>query len=179
MILPILTQFIKKLNNYTEENDLLNLIWAQSNNGIIGNEGILPWKSKVDMEHFKKTTLNSTVVMGHKTYKSIGRPLPKRRNLVMSRSAINYPSIEQVSLEEVLELSKHEDVFIIGGLEIYNLFLPYATFVYRTTIGKEVEGDTIAPALNSSFSSQSKKTINEDGTPITIEVLMRNQVKAL
>jgi dihydrofolate reductase len=133
---------------------MLTLIAAVSEDGFIGKEKNLPWRLKSDMAHFKDTTEGHTVVMGRKTWDSISerlRPLPRRRNIVLTRQAtFEAERVETVNcLESALNLVENqEQVFVMGGGEIYRLFLPFAerlllTHVH-TTLGR---GDTIFPAL--------------------------------
>ena len=131
-----------------EVNDVLSMIFACDENGAIGKNGDLPWRQSTDLQHFKRTTLNKTVVMGRKTWESLGRPLPNRRNVVMTRQGIE-DDVEVMSFDEIMALSDEEDVMIIGGGEIYALFLPYAKEIHRTVIHTVVEeADTFAPAIN-------------------------------
>ena len=126
---------------------MLSMIFAADENGAIGKDGDLPWRQSSDLQYFKQLTLDKTIVMGRKTWESLPGKLPRRRHLVMSRGTIN--EVEQTSVNEVLELAKNEDIFIIGGGEIYQLFLPYTNTVYRTVIHATVDNpDTFGPILS-------------------------------
>ena len=126
---------------------MLSMIFACDEKGAIGKDGDLPWRQSSDLQHFKRTTLNKTVVMGRKTWESLGKPLPKRRNIVMTRQGIE-DDVEVMSYEEVMALAEENEVMIIGGGEIYALFLPHAKEVHRTIIHTVVEdADTFAPEL--------------------------------
>ena len=128
---------------------MLSMIFACDEEGAIGKDGDLPWRQSSDLQFFKRTTLNKTVVMGRKTWDSLGRPLPKRRNIVMTRSGLSDDG-ETMSFEEVVELAENEEVVIIGGGEIYALFLPHAKEVHRTIIHTVVkDADTFAPDIES------------------------------
>ena len=128
---------------------MLSMIFACDEEGAIGKDGDLPWRQSSDLQFFKRTTLNKTVVMGRKTWDSLGRPLPKRRNIVMTRSGLS-DDVETMSFEEVMELAENEEVVIIGGGEIYALFLPHAKEVHRTIIHTVVkDADTFAPDIES------------------------------
>lgn len=128
---------------------MLSMIFACDEEGAIGKDGDLPWRQSSDLQFFKRTTLNKTVVMGRKTWDSLGRPLPKRRNIVMTRSGLS-DDVETMSFEEVMELAENEEVVIIGGGEIYALFLPHAKEVHRTIIHTVVkDADTFAPNIES------------------------------
>ena len=118
---------------------MLAMIFASDEHGAIGRDGALPWRQSTDLQHFKRTTLNKTVVMGRKTWESIGRPLPNRRNVVMTRQKAP-EGVETMTFEEVLELSQNEDVMVIRGGEIYALFLEHTKELHRTIVHTQVEG---------------------------------------
>lgn len=123
---------------------MITLIFACDEENAIGKDGNLPWRQSSDLQHFKRLTLNRTIVMGRKTWESLPGLLPNRTHLVMSRSPRT--DVETISKEEVLELANHEDIFIIGGGEIYRLFIEEAKEVFRTVIHTIVEqADTFAP----------------------------------
>ncbi len=123
------------------------IIAAVAKNGVIGNNGYLPWNIPEDMSNFRKLTLHSTVVMGRKTYESIGHPLPERYNIVLSSSK-NYSTDECItvgSITEAMRRSITPDTFFIGGESIYKQALEYAHTIYITEILKEYEGDAYFP----------------------------------
>jgi dihydrofolate reductase len=130
------------------------LVVAVSRNGVIGREGGLPWHLSSDLKLFKKITLGKPIIMGRKTWESLPRkPLPGRLNIVVSRR----PGFEAVgakvspTVELALALARSEmpeEISVIGGGEIYNLFLPIADRVYRTDVDIDVEGDTYFTALD-------------------------------
>ena len=130
------------------------LIAAISKDRVIGKQGGIPWKLKEDLSFFREKTLNASVIMGRATFESIGRPLPNRLNIVMTRSAKNIEGIvEAASAEEALKAaSKHEstsEVFVIGGENIYKVFLPFANRMIITEVELEIEGgDTFFPEWN-------------------------------
>jgi dihydrofolate reductase len=127
------------------------LVVAVADNGVIGHAGKLPWHLPDDLKHFKAITMGKPVLMGRRTFQSIGRPLPGRRNLVLSRlgsaSIGSMAGIEQVhSLEEALErASEAVQLCVIGGAEIYALTLRAANCIYLTQVHAAVEGDTYFP----------------------------------
>ena len=128
---------------------MLILIWAEDTNGIIGNDNKLPWSIPSDMQFFKNTTMNNVVVMGRKTFDSLGKkPLPKRKNIVLTSDLElienqPYDNVEFTGrLKPIIELSKNKDVYVIGGLSIYNQFMLYADMILRTKIQKSYKGDT-------------------------------------
>ena len=139
----------------------IHLIWAQSSNGIIGHQGTMPWHLPEDLAHFKALTLNHPVIMGRKTWDSLPerfRPLPKRRNIVVTRQAdwgAQHPGAVQArSIPEALsaELLGPDvtEVWVMGGGEIYAQCLPLAHRVEVTEIHGEWPGDTHAPTLSPS-----------------------------
>ena len=127
---------------------MLAMIFACDLNGAIGKDGDLPWRQSSDLRHFKMTTINKTVVMGRKTWDSLpAGGLPNRRNIVMSRTPRE--DVEVMSYEQVMQLSQNEDIIIIGGGEIYSLFLQHCKEIFRTIIHTNVEGaDTFAPDIS-------------------------------
>jgi dihydrofolate reductase len=128
----------------------LQMIVAMSRNRCIGKDNALPWHISEDLKRFKRLTKGHAVIMGRKTHESIGRPLPGRRNIVVSRSGAHFDGCEVVaSVPEALELAWQEDPapFVIGGASIYEAALPEVTRIHLTEVGRDVEGDTFLPAL--------------------------------
>lgn len=134
----------------------INIITAVSLNGVMGNKGKLPWKRiDIDLEHFFKTTVNNTVVMGATTFLDDlnGRSLYDRQNIVVSKSRLdylrNYINIETASSPlEALELALNTEVFIVGGATLYQTFLPIAETMYYTHVLNTYKGNTYFPAVN-------------------------------
>lgn len=129
----------------------ISLIVAVAENGIIGTGGTMPWHITEDFAHFKAVTLGHSVVMGRKTYESIGRPLPRRRNIVITRNSdLRIEGCEMAtSLEGALAMCEgEEEVFVIGGGEIYRQAMPLSDKLYITHVGVEVEGDTRFPTID-------------------------------
>jgi dihydrofolate reductase len=129
----------------------VSLVVAYARNRVIGRDGGLPWHLPSDMQHFRELTIGGTVVMGRKTYASIPdkfRPLPGRRNIVLSRDAeFRAPGAEVVSsLAAALDACRR-DCFVIGGGATYAEALPHAGRVYATEVAEEVDGDTFFPVL--------------------------------
>jgi dihydrofolate reductase len=123
----------------------ISLVVAVAENGVIGRGGGLPWHLPDDLVRFKELTSGSTIVMGRKTFESIGRPLPNRQNIVLTRDrAFESEGVELVhELENVLLLDDREcEIFVIGGAEVFGLLLPYAERLYQTVVHAAVEGDT-------------------------------------
>ncbi|MBU1620677.1 MAG: type 3 dihydrofolate reductase [Gammaproteobacteria bacterium] len=124
------------------------MIAAMANNRVIGKNNQMPWHLPADLKHFKKVTLGKPVIMGRKTYQSIGQALPGRRNIVISRQsgALSADADWVQSIEQALALVQHEaEVMIIGGAEIYRQVLPLADTLYITEIDLTVEGDAFFP----------------------------------
>ncbi len=141
----------------------ISLIAALSKNYVIGCQGKLPWTLKKDLAHFRALTLGKPVLMGRKTFESIGRALPKRRNIVLTRDLnFKFEGVEIVhdlqeavklleSLEslKVLETWEDPEIMIIGGEQIYQLFLPIASKLYLTQVDAEIaNGDAFFPEFN-------------------------------
>ena len=127
---------------------MIKIIVATSRNRVIGNDNTLIWHLPADLKNFKRLTTGSAIIMGRKTYESIGKPLPNRRNIIITRDE-NYKvdNCEIVnSLEEAL-LICFENCFIIGGGEIYKQVLPIADEIYLTLIDEDFEGDTYFPEI--------------------------------
>jgi dihydrofolate reductase len=128
----------------------VSIIVAIAKNNAIGKDNKLLWYLPNDLKHFKDVTTGHTVIMGRKTYDSVGKPLPKRRNIIITRQAISIEGCEVVnSLEAALALCKDEDeVFIVGGAEIYRQAIPLTDRIYLTIIDQEFEGDSFFPELD-------------------------------
>lgn len=126
---------------------MTSIIVAVAENGVIGNENALLWHISEDLRHFKALTTGHPVVMGRKTYESLGRPLPNRTNVVITRQEIEIPGCLVVhSLDEALALfPADEEVFIIGGAQIYAQALPLADRFYLTRVFHAYRGDTRFP----------------------------------
>ena len=127
---------------------IISLIAAVSKNNVIGSDNKLLWHLPADLKHFKAITSGHTVIMGRKTYESIGKPLPNRRNIIVTRQeSFNAPGCDLApNLQEAVDMcSNKEEVFIIGGGEIYKQAIHAADKIYLTRIYKEFEGDTRFP----------------------------------
>ena len=127
---------------------MVKIIVAMSKNRVIGDSNTLIWHLPEDLKRFRQLTTGNTIVMGRKTYESIGKPLPNRRSIIITRDPdYSAEGCEVVnSLEEALLLSNN-DCFIIGGGEIYRQAIYIADRIYLTLINKEFEGDTSFPEL--------------------------------
>ncbi len=132
---------------------ILSLIVAVSSNNVIGKENKLPWHLPNDLKYFKNTTWAMPIIMGRKTYESIGKPLPGRTNIVISRNTDwKAAGVETVqSLDQAIEFCNQlqvKELFIIGGAEIFNTSLPLAKRIYLTRIHQDFDGDVFFPNVN-------------------------------
>ncbi|MDF2683829.1 MAG: folA [Brevibacillus sp.] len=123
---------------------MISLIVAYARNQVIGLDGVMPWHLPADLKHVKELTTGKTIVMGRKTFESLGRPLPNRRNVVLTRNQdFQTDGVDVVhTKQEVLALG---DVIIFGGSEIYKQFLDVVDRLYITEIDLETDGDTFFP----------------------------------
>jgi len=128
---------------------IVAIIVAIGENNAIGKNNQLLWHMPNDLKHFKDVTSGRTIIMGRKTFDSVGKPLPKRRNIVVTRQDITIPGCEVVkSIEDGLALCKGEDeVFIGGGAEIYKLAMHLTDRIYLTIIHKSFDADTFFPEI--------------------------------
>ena len=142
---------------------MIKIIVAMSKNRVIGNNNELIWKLSSDLKRFKELTTGQSVVMGRKTYESIGRPLPNRRNIIITRNLeYEVEGCEIVSsLEEALLLTG-SNCFIIGGGEIYRQALDKADRIYLTRINKDFEGDTTFPEIREWYESDCQEFSNDE-----------------
>lgn len=135
----------------------MKAIVAMSENRVIGNNGAIPWHLPEDFKFFKATTMGHAIVMGRKTYESIGKPLPGRENIILSRTMPETPGITIVrSPEELLALENSQNFFVIGGAEIYRLLLPRCSELFVTKVPVTINGDTFFPEFESEFDAGEK-----------------------
>ncbi|WP_127560386.1 dihydrofolate reductase [Saccharospirillum alexandrii] len=149
------------------------LIWAMARNGVIGRDNKLPWYLPEDLKYFKRVTTGKPVIMGRKTYDSIGRPLPNRTNIVVTRdSSLNLEGVKVVtSLEDALDIARAEsvisdvdEVIVMGGAEIYAQALPHADRLYVTLVHAEVEGDAVFPPIDlDAYQELAREDFNAEG----------------
>ncbi|QNE18906.1 dihydrofolate reductase [Kribbella qitaiheensis] len=145
------------------------LIAAIGANGVIGRDNDLPWRIREDLQHFKQLTLGHTLVMGRKTYDSIGRPLPGRRTVVVTRQPDwSADGVEVVhTVEEALK--SDGDIYVAGGGEIYRQALPYADRLELTEVDQSPDGDVTFPAFDRSEWSETARTPNPGFTFVTYD----------
>ncbi len=132
---------------------IISTIVAVAKNNVIGKDNDIPWYLPADLKYFKKITTGHHIVMGRKCYESIGRPLPKRTNVVVTRNPffiatgclVTHNVAEAVQLAEA---NGEEEVFIIGGGQIYEIALPHVDRIYLTEVDLEVEGDIFFPEID-------------------------------
>lgn len=131
---------------------LFTAIAAMSLNRAIGNGNQIPWHLPEDFKWFKATTTGHVLVMGRKTFESIGKPLPNREIIVLSRSAFVHPGVKTIrSLEELPALAGDRQVFICGGAQIYEQTLPLCAELFLTLVKREVAGDAFFPKFEDQF----------------------------
>jgi dihydrofolate reductase len=128
----------------------VTIVVAISENHVIGKDNQLPWYMPNDLKHFKDITTGHTVIMGRKTYDSVGKPLPRRRNIIITRKPITIEGCEFVnSIEAALALCADEpEVFIVGGAEIYKQSIKLTDRIYLTIIHKKFDGDSFFPEID-------------------------------
>ncbi|MCX7922505.1 MAG: dihydrofolate reductase [Clostridia bacterium] len=155
---------------------MISLIVAMDKNRAIGKDNKLPWNLPADLAYFKKVTMGHTVIMGRKTFESIGKPLPGRQNVVVTRNK-NYVAegcSTIHSIEEALKYRENEEAFVIGGADIFKEFLPCTDRLFITLIDDEFEGDTYFPQIEYSKWLLISKTTGEknEKNPYTYHFLV-------
>jgi dihydrofolate reductase len=131
---------------------MISLIWAMDENRVIGYHNQLPWRLPADLKFFKRVTMGHPIMMGRKTFESIGKPLPGRENIIITRDETYQPDGCTVmnSIEEFMAYAKQKEleVFVIGGAEIFKEIFPAADRLYLTMIHHQFEGDTYFPVFD-------------------------------
>ena len=145
---------------------MLYHVVAMAKNRVIGKENKLPWHFSSDLKHFRQLTTGQTVIMGRKTFESIGKPLPNRENFVVSRSrGVGAPGLTFFNaLEKALVAVKTERAFIIGGADIFRQTIEGVNGIYLTLIEEDFEGDAFYPEIPKYFIEQSSHTLQENPT---------------
>lgn len=149
----------------------VNFVWAEDLDGWIGKDQGLPWHVSADLRHFKQVTMGHPVVMGRSTYDSIGRPLPKRPNLVLSHHPVEDERVttfqDIASLQRWLANCDIDEVAVIGGAKIFAQLLPQATVLTRTVINGHFAGDTKMPPISyDRWHLVDRQPVEEKGQPI-------------
>jgi len=142
---------------------IVSAVVAKAKNNVIGKDNDIPWYLPADLKYFKKTTLNHHIIMGRKCFQSIGKPLPKRSNIIVTRNPFYIVSNCFIanSVEEALEIAHdngEEEAFIIGGGEIYRLTAPLWDKLYVTEVNAEIDGDIYFPEID----KQEWKLVSQD-----------------
>ncbi|MFC4760563.1 dihydrofolate reductase [Fructobacillus durionis] len=155
---------------------VLRMVWAEDDRHAIGKNGTLPWSLPADLAHFKSETLNSTMLMGRATWDSIGRPLPKRRTVVLTRQQDFNPGFDSVivvhsldELKKLIEAEWKEDqlVTVAGGAQLYKALMPMATELSVTKVAGDFDGDTFVEAIDPSiFELTNKEELVDNGQAI-------------
>lgn len=149
----------------------LHLIAAMARDRVIGKDGTLPWRVPEDLRHFKQMTLGHAIIMGRRTFDEVGKPLPGRTNIVVTRtgpSAAHPPASEKLvwvrTFAEALEQARTIDLepYVIGGAQIYKEALPLATHLHVTLIDRDIEGDTWFPEWNTDEWVESESRSGEE-----------------
>jgi dihydrofolate reductase len=144
---------------------MIKAIVAMAENRVIGNAGTIPWHLPEDFKFFKATTMGHAILMGRKTYESIGKPLPGRENIVLSRTMPDTPGVTVIhSLDDLKEPTDGRDLFVIGGEEIYRLLLPRVQELYVTKVPRTINGDTHFPEFELQFDAGTKVLETADFT---------------
>lgn len=158
---------------------MISFIVAMDDNRVIGNNNQLPWNLPADLAYFKKITLGHPIIMGRKTFESIGRPLPGRRNIVISRNQLfKVDGVEVVhSLEEAMVLVEDTEAFVIGGATIFEQAFEFVQRLYITFIHKTFDGDTYFKdfSLDDWILHSSEKGIKDEKNPYDHEFVVYNR----
>ena len=146
---------------------MLSIIVAKAQNNIIGKNNKLLWHISEDLKRFKDLTTGHTIIMGRKTFESLGRVLPNRKHIVFTQNSdfkVNDENVKIVhSMLEIQEyIENKEENFVIGGAMIYNLLMPYVNKMYITEIHKDFEGDTVFPKINLDIWKEVSREKGED-----------------
>lgn len=154
----------------------ISIIVATAENNVIGNNGKIPWHSKEDLKHFKELTTSHHILMGKSTFESMGRPLPNRTNIILSRD--HNLIIEGATVFQDLgdaikfaEMRNEQELFIIGGQQIYEFTLPITEKIYETLVLEKHEGDTFFPKL---LEERWKETSREEHLDLNPPIIFRN-----
>ena len=143
----------------------ITIIVAQAKNRAIGIDGALPWHLSADLKRFRQLTSGHTIIMGRKTWDSIGKPLPNRHNIVITRTQdlVLEGAQTVTSLKAAIQVASNElEKFIIGGAEIYNLALPIVDTIEMTLIHQDIQGDTYFPPVDSNIWEVSERSEHQD-----------------
>ncbi|MDR0566438.1 MAG: dihydrofolate reductase [Prevotellaceae bacterium] len=164
------------------DSEKISIVVAVADNGVIGSANQLPWRIPEDLKRFRQLTTGHAVIMGRKTFASIGKPLPNRKNIVISQTmpASGGDSLAVArSLEEALQAAQGDEVFIIGGDSIYRQALPLAQRLHVTHVHASVEGDAFFPEISEKdwvqVARSSAMTCNVSGLTFTFATYLRSK----
>lgn len=160
----------------------ISAIVAVADNGVIGKQGRLPWHLPADLQYFKRLTMGHHLLMGRKTFESIGKPLPGRTSLVISRNPdLQLPGAKVFTCPEdaILEAQRNGEgeLFVIGGAEIFAAVMPYLHRIYLTQVHTQAEGDVYMPAWDDDWveiQREPRKADEKNPYPFTFVTLVRN-----
>ena len=162
---------------------MLSIIVAKAKNNIIGKDNKLIWKLPEDLKRFKELTTGHTIIMGRKTFESLGRILPNRKHIIFSQNPdfkIDDENVRVVhSMLEIQEYIENKDEnFVIGGSMIYNLLMPYVTKMYVTEINQEFEGDTFFPRIDTTIWKEvsREKGIKNEENPLDYDYVIYEKI---
>ena len=159
---------------------IVSIIVAVANNNAIGGDNRLLWHISADLKRFKAITSGHAIVMGRKTYESIGKPLPNRQNIVITRNAdLVLPGVEVVlSIDAAKAIAKGDELFVIGGGEIYQQTMPLADRIYLTRVWADYKADTFFPEIDMSIWKEvSREDFSAEGdAPAYSFILLENKI---
>ena len=157
---------------------MLSIIVAKARNNVIGKDNKLIWHIPEDLKRFKNLTTGHTIIMGRKTFESLGRVLPERKHIVFSQNPdfkVNDENVEIVHsmLQIQAYIESDEEVFVIGGSMIYNLLMPYVKKIYVTQINQDFDGDTVFPRINEDIWKVSEKSseLKDENSKLSYEFI--------
>ena len=163
---------------------MLSIIVAKAKNNIIGKDNKIIWKLPNDLKRFKELTTGHTIIMGRKTFESLGKVLPNRKHIIFSQNPelkIDNENVEVVhSMLEIQQyIENDEENFVIGGSMIYNLLMPYITKMYVTEINQEFEGDTFFPKINTDIWKETsrQKGIKDEENPLDYDYVIYEKIQ--
>jgi dihydrofolate reductase len=162
-------------SSFSGERKRLALVVAIANGRVIGKDGGLPWRIPEDMRHFRRTTVGHAIIMGRKTFESLGRPLPERTNIVVTRDRTYVPGEGVIvchSFEEALARAWQIDAEprVIGGASIYAAAMPFLTRAFLTEVRRDVEGDTYFPETSWEGFEVVARTVGEESDVSYVEM---------
>jgi dihydrofolate reductase len=151
---------------FLKENSLIYMITAMSEGNIIGKDNKLLWHISEDLKHFKSITSGKTIIMGKNTYNSImeyteGKPLPYRDNIVLTNNPEEKDGFRYMNKSEVLSLANKQDIYIIGGAQVYQEFINYADVLYITEVFAKFDGDSFFPEIDKNRWVERKRINNQ------------------